>query len=162
VEIEYQIGDATIPVAGNVIIAHICNNVGKWGRGFVVPLGKKYPKAKDVYLNQSWEWDRGMAWASLGKVDIVPIGEGVWVANMIAQNDVGATRRVDLDALFSCLCRVAVFALTTTFAGFPPVVQMPRIGTGLGRAKWEDIEPLIRSALCDKGVRVVVLDLAPL
>ena len=36
---------------GEVIIPHICNNVGGWGAGFVVPLGRHYPDAKKSYKN---------------------------------------------------------------------------------------------------------------
>ena len=45
--IKYLLGDATSPdLSTRPLIAHICNDIGAWGKGFVVPLGQKYPKAK--------------------------------------------------------------------------------------------------------------------
>ena len=38
-EIHYTTGDATRPATdGRNIIAHICNDIGGWGKGFVGPL----------------------------------------------------------------------------------------------------------------------------
>ena len=34
------------------IIAHVCNDVGGWGSGFVVPLGKTWPQTENRY--RSW------------------------------------------------------------------------------------------------------------
>lgn len=40
--IHYITGDATIPIGeGKKIIAHVCNDIGAWGKGFVLPLAKK-------------------------------------------------------------------------------------------------------------------------
>lgn len=48
--IQYIKGDATQPIGeGKKIIAHICNDKGGWGRGFVVALGGRYPLAKSSY-----------------------------------------------------------------------------------------------------------------
>lgn len=52
--IEYISGDATIPRNTQdaiTIICHCCNAFGGWGRGFVLPLGKRYPKAKTDYVS---------------------------------------------------------------------------------------------------------------
>ena len=38
-EIEYIKADATLPQSeGNIIITHICNDIGGWGKGFVLAL----------------------------------------------------------------------------------------------------------------------------
>jgi len=37
-------------------------------------------------------------------------------------------------------------------------VHMPRIGCGLAGGSWDRIEPLVRSALSDRGVPVTVYD----
>jgi hypothetical protein len=40
--IAYHVGDATMPVGdGPKILVHICNNIGAWGRGFVVALSRR-------------------------------------------------------------------------------------------------------------------------
>ena len=51
-KIHYIIGDATLPIeteAENRLIVHCCNTLGAWGAGFVVPLGERYPSAKEEY-----------------------------------------------------------------------------------------------------------------
>lgn len=41
-QIIYLKGDATNPIAkGNKIIAHICNDAGGWGKGFVLAISRK-------------------------------------------------------------------------------------------------------------------------
>src|SRR5690606_6943524 len=82
--IEYQVGDATNPQARPVIIAHVCNDIGAWGAGFVVPLGRRWPAAKDQYE----KWHRSGALFELGRIAVVSVGDNVWVANMIAQHGV--------------------------------------------------------------------------
>ena len=47
--INYVTGDATEPIIRPCIIAHICNTEGKWGKGFVLALSKKYPLAEEGY-----------------------------------------------------------------------------------------------------------------
>ncbi|TGN76338.1 hypothetical protein E5083_14125 [Streptomyces bauhiniae] len=44
-EIVYIRGDATAPCAeGARVIAHVCNDIGGWGRGFVSALSKRWPE----------------------------------------------------------------------------------------------------------------------
>ena len=54
-EIKYITGDATQPVGeGNKIIVHVCNDVGGWGRGFVMALSKRWKEPEMKYR----EWPR--------------------------------------------------------------------------------------------------------
>ena len=49
-ELFYSTGDATLPQGrGPGIIAHVCDDIGQWGKGFVLPLGKRYPDAEKQY-----------------------------------------------------------------------------------------------------------------
>ncbi|RKW18275.1 MAG: Appr-1-p processing protein, partial [Capnocytophaga sp.] len=42
-EIKYIKADATFPQSeGNIIIPHICNDIGAWGKGFVLALSKRW------------------------------------------------------------------------------------------------------------------------
>ena len=51
--INYLTGDATSPKTnGNKIIVHICNDIGAWGKGFVLAISKKWNRPKNEY--QSW------------------------------------------------------------------------------------------------------------
>ena len=48
--IQYIKGDATQPQgAGLKIIAHVCNDMGAWGKGFVVALSKRWKKPEADY-----------------------------------------------------------------------------------------------------------------
>lgn len=70
--------DVTEPKA---IIAHVCNDSGGWGKGFVTALGNRYPGTRAAYKTA---FKNGLI--KLGYVHIVQIGNGeLMVANMVAQ-----------------------------------------------------------------------------
>lgn len=51
IPIKYVIGDATEPQGtGRKIIAHVCNDCGGWGAGFVLALSAKdyRPESRDL------------------------------------------------------------------------------------------------------------------
>ena len=51
--IHYCIGDATYPNGiGNMIIPHICNDIGGWGAGFVLAISKRWKLPEQKY----YEW----------------------------------------------------------------------------------------------------------
>ena len=73
----YLKGDATVPQAkGKKIIAHICNDRGKWGKGFVVALSKRWEEPEADY--REW-YKRGDAF-ELGAVRFVNVEPTIWVA----------------------------------------------------------------------------------
>ena len=46
----YLKGDATVPQAKGIkIIAHICNNLGGWGKGFVLAISKRCESPEKEY-----------------------------------------------------------------------------------------------------------------
>ncbi len=48
--IQYLKGDATNPTGdNNKVIVHICNDLGKWGKGFVLAISKRWSKPEQVY-----------------------------------------------------------------------------------------------------------------
>lgn len=50
-EINYTTGDATQPTgAGPKIIVHICNDIGGWGRGFVVAISNRWSTPSSVIV----------------------------------------------------------------------------------------------------------------
>src|ERR1700722_6016752 len=50
-------GDATSPQARGVkIIAHICNDLGNWGKGFVLAISARWPEPEKAY--QQWHRSR--------------------------------------------------------------------------------------------------------
>lgn len=49
-DIQYLIGDATDPRGdGQKIIAHVCNDIGAWGSGFVVALSQRWAAPERSY-----------------------------------------------------------------------------------------------------------------
>lgn len=147
--ITYLKGDATEPVGdGPKIIAHVTNNSGGWGRGFVLAVSKRWSAPERNYR---------ITVPDLGDVDHVWVEENLWVANMCAQNGYTSRDRpvaVDYAALGICLDDVA-FRATDLDAS----VHMPRIGCGLGGGRWEIVEALLNQRLVANGVKVTVYDL---
>jgi hypothetical protein len=71
-------GDATEPEAeGNKILAHVCNDVGGWGKGFVLAISRRWPEPEREYRR----WHRGRAANdfSLGAVQVVAVQPDLWV-----------------------------------------------------------------------------------
>lgn len=149
--IHYLVGDATRPIGGgNRIIAHVCNDVGKWGKGFVLAISKRWPQPQEDFLDFHARQS-----LKLGKVQLVQVEKMIWVANMIAQRDIIARDGVPpirYDALFECLKTLGLHAQELRVS-----IHMPRIGCGLAGGKWEQVEPLIAKAL--PGTQVFVYDL---
>jgi O-acetyl-ADP-ribose deacetylase (regulator of RNase III) len=154
--INYIIGDATQPIGeGPKIIVHICNDIGGWGRGFVVALSKRWPQPEQRY--RAWHRREEAAPFSLGEVQLVQVGEATWVANLIGQRDVKTVDGVPpvrYDAIRKGLQRVAVEAHRMGSS-----IHMPRIGCGLAGGKWEEVGKIVEQELVGKGLSVTVYDL---
>ena len=154
--LEYMIGDATQPIGrGPKIIVHVCNDIGGWGRGFVVALSKRWPEPEQGYR----EWHRGEAKSSfaLGEVQFVQVGDALWVANLIGQRDVrtvGGVPPVRYEAIRKGLRRV-----TEEARRLGASVYMPRIGCGLAGGKWEEVGKIVEDEIANRGVLVTVYDL---
>ncbi len=157
VPIHYTVGDASRPATRrHVIIAHVCNDIGGWGAGFVLALSERWRQPEEQY--RRWHRD-GMAGSSpfvLGAVQFVRVGETTVVANMIGQHGVrghGRLPPIRYEAVDLALERVGEEALQTGAS-----VHMPRIGCGLAGGTWDRIEPLILTRLSKRGVAAVVYD----
>lgn len=154
--IHYVRGDATAPRGGRGIIAHVCNDAGGWGAGFVLAVSRRWPEPERRYrqwFRDGYEVDSGPF--CLGQTQFVNCdGFSVWVANMVAQSGFREDGRIPLryDALESCLKKVAIEAEK---ARMP--VHMPRIGCGLAGGTWDKVGPIVESAL--KRVDTFVYDL---
>jgi O-acetyl-ADP-ribose deacetylase (regulator of RNase III) len=164
-EINYVIGDATDPQGdGPKLIAHIVNDQGKWGRGFVVALSRRWAAPEELYrmwceVPTNLSWCQGEGLPKLGNVQVVAVDADIAVVNMMAQRGVrhssSMPRAVDYTALRSCLDKIARHAKESGAS-----IHMPRIGCGLGGGEWTEIEPLIRTSLVDGcGLTVTVYDL---
>ncbi|MBS0026706.1 macro domain-containing protein [Chitinophaga sp. 22321] len=155
--IHYVTGDATSPIGeGNKVITHVCNDIGAWGKGFVLPLAKKWPQAKATYL-ASFATNPH---PQLGDIQVIAAEPGLWIINMIGQHKI-TTRYskeeippVRYEAIQKALHQVALFATREKAA-----VHMPRIGCGLAGGTWDKIEPLLHEAFDKNGIQVYVYDL---
>lgn len=155
-QIQYLIGDATAPVAaGNKIICHVCNDVGGWGKGFVLAISNRWPQPEEAY--RVWHREKDQNDFELGFVQLVEVEKSLWVANMIGQHGLkrqGGKAPIRYDAVESCLEKLCVLATEKSAS-----VHMPRIGCGLAGGSWDKIEPIIQRTLCKGGFAVFVYDL---
>ncbi|MER8185705.1 macro domain-containing protein [Kitasatospora sp. NPDC094015] len=154
--ITYLRGDATAPQAkGAKVIAHVCNDLGGWGKGFVLALSRRWPEPEAAY--RRWHRERARNDFGLGALQLVQVQPGLWVANMIGQRGIRTGRSsgppVRYEAIDAALARLAPEALRLGAS-----VHLPRIGCGLAGGRWELVEPLLRTRLADRGVAVTVYD----
>ena len=154
--IRYLTGDATVPAAeGNKIICHVCNDVGGWGKGFVLALSKRWPQPEADF--RQWHRDREHNDFALGAVQFVQVEPDLWVANMVGQHGLkraGGKPPIRYEAVETALSMVADEAAKQKAS-----VHMPRIGCGLAGGTWDRIEPIIHRTLCERGIEVFVYDL---
>ncbi|QQM39565.1 macro domain-containing protein [Streptomyces liliifuscus] len=154
-EITYVRGDATTPLGKGVkLIAHVCNDVGGWGKGFVLALSNRWPEPEAAY--RRWHRERAGNDFALGATQFVKVDRYVWVANMIGQRGTKTGSKgvpVRYEAIDTALAPLADKALELGAS-----VHMPRIGCGLAGGKWSRVEPLITERLIAKGIKVTVYD----
>ncbi|MFF8914341.1 macro domain-containing protein [Streptomyces sp. NPDC015032] len=155
--ITYVRGDATDPQGKGVkLITHVCNDLGGWGKGFVLAVSRRWPEPEAAYRN----WHRGRAGNdfALGAVQFVQVSPYLWVANMVGQRGMRTGSKgipVRYEAIDTALGAVADRA-----AELGASVHMPRIGCGLAGGTWSRIEPLIEKQLLSRGTAVTVYDYA--
>jgi O-acetyl-ADP-ribose deacetylase (regulator of RNase III) len=143
--ITYLTGDATYPqTEGNKIIAHVCNDMGRWGSGFVTSISRRWPQ---VGLDFNI--------LPLGRVEIVQVENDIWIASMIARQGVRRTENpqtLKLDALKKCLDGVWMESAKKNAS-----IHMPRIGCGRAGGNWQEIFPIIERTLEGREVFVYAL-----
>lgn len=154
--ITYLAGDATRPKAdGTKILVHICNDIGKWGKGFVLAISNRWRSPEAIYKNAFSATEKLV----LGDVQFVEVEKDIVVANIIGQEGVRSPRDnkslapIRYTAVRKGLIAVADYALKNKAS-----VHMPRIGCGLAGGRWEEIEPLIEETLIQKNIAVYVYD----
>lgn len=155
-EIKYIKGDATEPIViGDKysVICHCCNALGAWGKGFVVPLGKKYPIAREKYLKfikMTKEENR------LGSVSFAKVTDNIIVANIIGQYNIypkDGQIPLDYEALEKGFRSVIDMFQTNNI---PLTIHMPKIGCGLARGDWNVVEKIIKNTFINENIEVYV------
>jgi O-acetyl-ADP-ribose deacetylase (regulator of RNase III) len=152
--ISYITGDATEPRVdeGLRVIAHVCNDRGGWGSGFVIALSKRWKKPEQYYRTWHRQFSSGVM--SLGQLQMVPVEKNLFVANMVAQERfVSPENPVALryESLHQCLKRLNEWMISWWTISHnnmiceekPMSVHMPRIGCGLAGGDWDKVELLI-------------------
>jgi O-acetyl-ADP-ribose deacetylase (regulator of RNase III) len=154
-KITYLKGDATSPQAkGMKIICHICNDLGRWGKGFVMAISRRWEVPKKAY--RKWHRERANNDFELGAVQLIQVESDIWVANMIGQRGIKVGSKgppIRYEAVEKCLYEVNQTAIQLNAS-----VHLPKIGCGLAGGKWSKIEPLIKKAFCENQVMVFVYD----
>ncbi len=135
-KIEYFSGDCLSLAAkaeGTLaIIPHCCNNIGRWGSGFVVAVSKKWNMPERQY--------RSKISYQLGTVDFVQVQCNALVANMIGQHGThwkDGIPPIRIDALEKCMIEVSKKLNKKT------EIHCPKFGAGLAGGDWNEIEKLI-------------------
>lgn len=144
--IHYLIGDATEPQNKPALICHVNNDVGGWGRGFVLALSKKDPRPEQYYRN--WYKNRKSSCPEfkLGAIQIVPfVDDTMKVANMIAQKDTHPHNNIPpirYEALKKCLTSAYHYASSNNMS-----ISMPRIGCVLAGGDWSEVEKILKEVM---------------
>lgn len=155
-QITYLKGDATSPQSSGIkIIAHISNDIGGWGKGFVLAISKRWQEPEKAY--REWHRNRASNNFALGNIQLIQVEPHIYVANMIGQRGTKTGRStgvpVRYEAIESCLEKLSIEAKELKAS-----VHMPRIGCGLSGGKWDRVEPLIKKTLLENDIDVYVYD----
>jgi O-acetyl-ADP-ribose deacetylase (regulator of RNase III) len=132
----------------------VCNDLGSWGKGFVVAISRRWPEPERAY--RRWHSDRAGNDFGPGAVQLVQVRADIWVANMVGQRGIRTGSDgppIRYDAVERCLTSVAGHATSLSAS-----IHMPRIGCGLAGGRWDRIEPLVVAALCTRDIAVTVYD----
>lgn len=107
--IKYLKGDATLPQASGIkIIAHICNNIGGWGKGFVLAISERWSEPEKAY--REWYRNRAKNDFALGNIQFVQAEPYIYVASQYTHashwlrtggRQMGAYRAIDRKNIIS-------------------------------------------------------------
>jgi hypothetical protein len=168
VKLTYLVGDATNPKDNgkNIIIPHVCNNIGGWGAGFVLALSKKWPEPEKEYRNwyqksipKHYPHDDNFSTCSfqLGATQLVKVKPNIYVANMIAQHGTISSNNlkpIKYVSLIQCMKDILYDTIR-----FKAEIHAPRFGSALAGGNWNFIEELIQEIWLDNGIDVYIYDL---
>jgi hypothetical protein len=150
VKITYVGGDLFAAIKNShdsIIIPHVCNNIGAWGAGFVIPLAKAFPSAREEYL----KWYQEGKDFKLGEIQKV-ILDNHCIINMVAQQGVGGQRPLKYPALGKCIEAVRD-VIKSSFVG---AIHAPMFGAGLAGGDWNFIEQMIYDGWVGYGIPTTI------
>lgn len=140
----YKKGDVTR--ATEQMIAHGVNCMGHFGSGVAGVIKRDHPYVREQYLSLDEH--------ILGTCQFVEYNDQIWV-NAHTQDKKGYDGKVyaDLTAVAYCMVEIAEYMQTHNLTS----IAMPKIGSGLGGLKWEDVEILVEGILEDYEVFIYEL-----
>ena len=146
----YHTGDALAPEGDGVkVIVHVCNDICRWGSGFVVAVSRKWPEPEKQYRKHC---PTGLR---LGDVQFVKVSKDIVVANMIGQEGIGfdtlGNPPIRYEAVRACLQKVVEYAKKHNAS-----IHGPLFGAGLAGGKWEAIEQIIMEEVCSNDVPITI------
>ncbi|MER8043526.1 Appr-1-p processing protein [Streptomyces sp. NPDC094032] len=154
--IEYVRGDATAPRGKGVkVVAHVCNDLGGWGKGFVLAVSARWAEPEVAY--RRWHRERAGNDFGLGAAQFVRVEPYVWVANLVGQRGIRAGRSSGVPVRYEAV-DAALGLLADKAVELGASVHMPRIGCGLAGGRWARVEPLVAERLVARGIPVTVYD----
>lgn len=151
--INYVIGDALDnPTDGHIIIPQVNNDIGGWGRGFVVAISNQWEKPERMFR----EWaSKGVIKQmgvdvpyELGNTQFVRVTETICIANMVAQKGIH-NKPIRYRHLANCMHQVGDFCckfrkhLDNIGDNRSITIRAPKFGAGLAEGNWQFIEQLI-------------------
>lgn len=155
-KLEYVVGDATRPQANGVkILVHCVNNVGKWGRGFVVAISNRWEEPEAAYRKLFRDLGPNKFRNLLGQIQLVRVSSDIVVANLFGQDGVGRDPKpIRYEAL-----RKGCEALSRIAKAHPQEVVFcaPRLGCGLAGGDWETVEQILEQTLAT-DFRIIIYD----
>jgi len=155
--LHYVSGDAAIASFGKSkkIIAQICNDKGRWGKGFVMAITDRWGKIPGK-MYRRWHKAGKDSGFSLGAVQLVQLTPTLVLANMIGQSGIKKGSKgspIRYEALDVALRSVAAHASIEKSS-----IHMPRIGVGLAGGEWSRVEETLQSIVQEHGIEVYVYD----
>ena len=133
---EYIQGDITHETSG--LIIHGVNCQGKMGSGVALAIKMKWPVVYTRYM----EHVQGRE--ALGKVQFIPIEDGLYIGNCWTQEFFGNDGKIyaDRGALRRCLFQALAFCETHGLE-----LKTPKIASGLAGLNWDaDVVPIFELA----------------
>lgn len=143
----------------NVVIPHVCNNIGLFGAGFAKDVASFYP---EVAINFEMSGNK----TKLGTVQYVKTTENkntktfMYFANMIAQNKTighNNPRPLNYESLMKCMIDVRQFTnALSNKTDTESQIHCPMFGSGLAGGNWIFIKDLIEDIWHEFTVTVYV------
>ena len=149
----------------HIFIPHCCNDIGKMGSGFVVPLCRRWPEVKEQYQAWSRQTEISEKYPTkfeLGQNQWITVEKNITVINMIAQHGIVGPNNphpIKYSALAQCMddiCKEIWIMRTRATWHQETEIHCPQFGSNLAGGNWDFISILIKECWCEKNIPVTV------